>query len=183
MRLFFIVATMIAMFCPSTAAFAGEPSVAKSPLEASRIILGGYVGVGNAEVDLIWRLSADLDPSVGGFGQLELPLGRNFLIGGRVGAHTFKLAVNDSAIGIPWAAVVPKLRFPIGESAELNLSVAIGFDEFDLVWHVSAGPVFYLDGFMLGLDAGVLTGSVQSTLGPVWHYKMVTLTLSVLFPL
>ncbi len=185
MRLFFIVATLCSITLFALPSFADELNVFNDPLKTSRIAVAGYVGAGEAEIDVEFlRLRADLETSFGAYLQFEVPLGRYFLLGARLGAHSFALDLADSdSVTVIWLGVVPKLRLPISKSAEFNISLAAGTDAVDIAWHATAGPVFYLDGFMLGLDVGVFKGAVKSALGPQWDYKMFTFSVAAYFPL
>ena len=186
MRLFSKIAAICAITTFATSSYADELNVFNDPLKTSRISVGGYVGAaGEAETDVAFLgLQANVETSFGAYLQFEAPLGRYFLLGARLGAHSFALDLPQSdSVTVIWLGVVPKLRLPISESAEFNVSVAVGTDAVDIAWNATAGPVFYLDGFMLGLDAGVFKGTVKSALGPEWDYKMLTLSLAAYFPL
>ncbi len=185
MRLTFILSIICAITSLATPSFADELNVFDDPLKTSRISVAGYIGGGEAEIDVaILKLQADLETSFGAYLQFEVPLGRYFLLGARLGAHSFALNLADSdSITVIWLGVVPKLRLPISKSAEFNISFAAGTDAVDIAWHATAGPVFYLDGFMLGLDAGVFKGAVKSALGPQWDYKMFTFSVAAYFPI
>jgi hypothetical protein len=185
MRLFSKIAAICAITTFATSSFADELNVFNDPLKTSRVSVAGYVGAGQAEIDVaILKLQADLETSFGAYLQFEAPLGRFFLLGARLGAHSFALNLaNSDSVTVIWLGVVPKLRLPISDSAEFNISLAAGTDAVDIAWHATAGPVFYLDGFMLGLDVGVFKGAVKSALGPQWDYKMFTFSVAAYFPL